>query len=98
MNDTTPRPYPPRDPSRQTPEQYAATLAMLADFKADPDIQDIVKRVEAKPETTQGHYGDYLGYLNMSGDPGIRTIFARALIDLGADVRGVSGALRVLNS
>lgn len=53
----------------------ATQQKFVDDFAADPDIQQIVKDIEAKPATTRNHYGDYGAALSkLSGGPqGCRT-------------------------
>ena len=40
-------------------EQKAKLEELIAEFAKDSDIQKLVTQIEAKPETTQHHYGDY---------------------------------------
>ena len=62
------------------------------------DVQPEVKRIEAKPATTQNHYGDYMALINVGSDRNSKVgkLIALALIQAGANKNGVNSALQVL--
>ena len=61
-----------------------------------PEVKTIVKNIEAKPETTQGHYGEYLRIL--TGLKGFNLFaMSRALVLAGASQEGLQGANMILN-
>lgn len=58
------------------------------------DLRATVRQIESGPETTQGHYGDYLSLL--SHFPTDRqNIVALALVRAGANVTGLGAAVRL---
>lgn len=65
------------------------------DFAADPDIQKMVKDIEAKPATTQHHYGDYGAALSQmaQGRRIVAQLLALAFIKAGANRTGVVNGL-----
>jgi hypothetical protein len=65
------------------------------DFAADPDIQQMVKDIEAKPATTRNHYGDYGAALSKlsGGRKIVAQLLGLAFIKAGASQQGVSDAL-----
>jgi hypothetical protein len=65
------------------------------DFAADPDIQQMVKDIEAKPATTRNHYGDYGAALSKlsGGRKIVAQLLGLAFIKAGANQQGVSDAL-----
>ena len=73
-------------------EKFVALVADLA-----KDLREHVARIEAKPETTQNHYGDYLGLIGIFDGPDgqSRQILAAALIEAGANPQGVKSALKI---
>ena len=58
------------------------------------DLKPIVRDIENSPETTQGHYGDYMAALSEAGSKANRHIVATALIVAGANVIGMKGAMQ----
>ncbi len=68
------------------------------DFAADPDIQQIVKDIEAKPATTRNHYGDYGAALSKlsGGRKVVQQLLALAFIKAGANAQGVNDALKFI--
>ena len=62
------------------------------------DFKPIVRDTEAKPETTQHHYGDYGGIISSlsKGKAGAAKIIAAALIKAGANATGVTNGLNLL--
>jgi hypothetical protein len=69
-------------------------LAVINDVAED--LRDLVTDIEAGIETTQDHYGDYLGILTTmgQGDAGFRKVIAVALLKAGANHDGVQSALK----
>ena len=67
-------------------------------FAADPDIQQIVKDIEAKPATTRNHYGDYGAALSTmcGGRKIVAQLLALAFVKAGANQQGVADALQVM--
>lgn len=67
-------------------------------FAADPDIQKIVKDIEAKPATTRNHYGDYGAALSSlsQGRRIVAQLLGLAFVKAGANAQGVADALRVM--
>jgi hypothetical protein len=67
------------------------------DFAADPDIQQIVKDIEAKPATTKNHYGDYGAALSKlsGGRKIVAQLLAMAFIKAGANATGVTNGLNL---
>jgi len=68
------------------------------DFAADPEIQQLVKDIEAKPATTRNHYGDYGAALSTlsGGRKIVAQLLGLAFVKAGANVQGVSDALTLL--
>lgn len=62
----------------------------------NPELIAYIKEVEAKSETTKGHYREYMRFI--SGFPsGMRKIIATALMQAGADIEGIQGVMMVLS-
>jgi hypothetical protein len=61
------------------------------------DLASFVEHIEAKPETTQNHYGDYGVALNSlsGGSKGKASIIALALVKAGANRDGVLNAYKL---
>lgn len=57
------------------------------------DLKDEVTAIEAMPETTRNHYGQYMRVLSLV--PGYEAFVAVALIKAGANVQGVRDALYI---
>ena len=68
------------------------------DFAADPDIQKMVKDIEAKPATTRNHYGDYGAALSQlsQGRKAVAQLLALAFVKAGGNAQGIADALRVM--
>lgn len=68
------------------------------DFAADPDIQAMVAEIEAKPETTQHHYGDYGASLSKlsQGRTVVAQLLALAFVKAGGNRLGVINGLNTL--
>jgi hypothetical protein len=62
------------------------------------DVRPEVQRIEAKPATTQNHYGDYMALLNIvsGGNSQVGKVISLALIEAGANKAGVASALKIL--
>lgn len=66
--------------------------AMVKDLAAD--LRKPVTKIEASIATTQNHYGDYLDLLTgITKDVQARKVVALALVEAGANRRGVASAL-----
>ena len=67
----------------------------IIDNLAD-ELRKGVAEIETRTSTTRGHYGTYIGLLGQFADDlGQARILAKALIQAGANERGVNDALRV---
>ena len=68
----------------------------IDEFAADPDIQQLVKGIEARPDTTRNHYGDYGAALSKlsGGRKGVAQLLGLAFVKAGANAQGVSDALK----
>ena len=78
----------------ETREKFTAAVARLA---AEPELAEIVKAIKARPETTQGHYGDYMALLSDSTGAR-RYILAGALIENGAGRGTIKTVLQIIGS
>ncbi len=78
-----------------TNEQQAKLDKLVNDLAAD--VKADVERIEAKPETTQHHYGDYGALLSTvsGGRKNVAFIVAKALIKAGAHPVGVQNGLKL---
>jgi len=64
-----------------------------------PDLKLVVHNIEhEKIRTTQNNYGDYMQVIMKLGkdDRNMRRLIGLALIEAGANIRGVDGAIRAL--
>ena len=62
----------------------------------NPEAREFVKKTYEKPETTKGHYREYLSMLsNFSGL--YRQGFIEACLNNGGEAEGIEGALMILN-
>jgi hypothetical protein len=78
-----------------TPEQKQAKLKQLVTDLAG-DLRETVAKIEAKLATTQNHYGDYMALLSsIARDKNTAKIISMALVEAGANVQGVTSAMRV---
>ena len=69
-------------------------VGLIADI-LEPEAIEAVKNIEAKVETTKGHYGDYMALL--SDFKGLyRVGFVKALERAGVSQEGIAGAVLVL--
>jgi len=77
-----------------TEQKQAKVTEMVAALK--PDLEPLVAQIEARPETTQGHYGDYMAVISdlAQGSKTMAQLVALALIESGANRRGVAAALQ----
>lgn len=72
-------------------------LALVDEFSRDQDVIDFVKKVEARSDTTRGHYADYMGFLcAFQSNRTQMLIMAAALVKAGADSQGVSDATGII--
>lgn len=79
----------------KTENKMQNAIDMLA---ADLDVIKIVEDIERKPQTTKGHYGDYMSFLAPFRERSKTTciIMGEALIKAGANAYGVQSALNLL--
>ena len=64
-----------------------------------PEIQDSVQRIEANAPITQNHYGAYLNLLTPFAQDRVKLlVMSVALGKAGANIEGVSAALRLLEN
>ena len=65
-------------------------------FSTDPDIIKMVQDIEAKPETTRNHYGDYGSALSRlsQGRKIVAQLLSLAFVKAGANAQGVADALK----
>ena len=61
-----------------------------------PEVAPLVKAIEARPETTRGHYGEYMGLLS-GMEKHIAMLTALAMIRCGANTQGVNDALHIVH-
>ena len=82
-----------------------AETKMITDMrdKMNPELESIVKAIEAKPATTRGHYGDYMSAFatiglntNSKQDRSMRNLVGLAMIMLGGNERGILDAMKVM--
>ena len=59
------------------------------------DLRDTVTRIEASPDTTKGHYGDYLAIISFAPNSISAAMSALALIHAGANRDGVLSAMKI---
>lgn len=79
-----------------TQDQKSALLAAIKEFSKDSDVIAIVKNIENSPQTTQDHYGRYLGLLSEQTKQPQRLILSSALLGAGANKAGIDSALKVI--
>jgi len=60
-------------------------------------LRPIVAKIEARPETTKAHYGDYMTILGMAKGSEARQSMSLCLLKAGANYEGVASALNLLN-
>lgn len=90
-----------------TPQEKALKIEQLIESLL-PDFRPVILEIEAKPQTTQNHYGEYLTLLTglekadifTPGKPsadkaGERRLIGDILIKAGANPQGVNDALRM---
>lgn len=70
----------------------------IESIATDQDVIAIVKGIEAGPETTQGHYADYMMLLTQYAktSKALLYVFSQALIRAGANAYGVKWAIKIL--
>ena len=61
------------------------------------DLKEDVARIEASPETTQHHYGDYGSIISSvaAGNRNVANLIGHALIKAGAHPLGVANAIKL---
>jgi RNA binding exosome subunit len=77
-------------------QQFNALKELITDMK--PELQPVVNKIEASPETTKGHYGDYMTLISGSsnGSKTAAQIIVLALIACKANEFGVNEAYKLL--
>lgn len=73
----------------------AKTQQLIDDLATD--LKQDVARIEASPETTQHHYGDYGGLISTvaNGNKAVANLIGHALIKAGANAIGVANAIKL---
>ena len=71
-------------------------IEKLSEF-LQPEADKLVKLIKAKPETTKGHYGEYLRYLSGIKDKLTQKAFYQAFLTVGAG-QGATDAYNLLNN
>lgn len=65
--------------------------------KLRPEIEPIVQAIEAKPLTTQNHYGDYMAAIaTISQDRSMRQLIGLAMLRMGGNRQGIKSAMQIL--
>ena len=79
-----------------TPEEKAAKRAELIDGLAE-DLKEMIQKIEARPMTTQNHYGDYGSLISglSKGNKVVAQIIGEACIKAGANATGVANAIKL---
>ena len=77
-----------------------AILGLVTILNEEIDLEQRVKDIGKKPETTQDHYGDYLNLITtikslVGGLVGINAI-GNALIVVGGNVQGIQSAIQAI--
>lgn len=61
------------------------------------ELEPLVRAIEAKPATTQNHYGDYMSLIaTLSQERTMRQFLGLAMIRMGANRQGVKSAMQIL--
>lgn len=74
---------------------YTAKINSMVDEMV-PTVKPLVEVIEAKPETTQYHYGDYLSLLSVGSEQWKQRIVAMAALKAGANPMGIAWAAKLL--
>ena len=76
----------------------AVQQKFVDDFAADPDIKQMVQDIEAKPATTQNHYGDYGAALSRlsQGRTIVAQLLALAFVKAGGNATGIANGLKLV--
>lgn len=78
-----------------TPDMQARLDKAMEAIK--PEIEPLVNMIEARLETTRGHYGDYMALLSTWQDDRTMAILVReCCIRCGANRQGVMDAWRIV--
>jgi hypothetical protein len=83
-----------------TPEAKTKAMQAIIAFIADdlkPEAVELVKLIEAKPETTRNHYGDYLHHLTNCPSKMVQAGWVHALRLAGANEQGLNDAINLLS-
>jgi hypothetical protein len=73
-----------------------ATQKVIRDIAADDEFKAAVAKIEARPATTQHHYGDYMGMISSlsGGNKNMAVMIALAIIEAGGHPVGVENGLK----
>ena len=83
--------------TKENQEKWNKINSYIDEFSKDPDIIEVVKRIESGIKTTQGNYGEYLQFLTpYAKSKTTLYIISRTCIKTGADDYGVSWAVKIL--
>lgn len=80
-----------------TKEQEEKLKMVIDSLASDPDIVKLVREIEARPLTTQYHYGDYGTAISALAN-GSRTtayVISQAMKKAGGSVEGIDWAVRL---
>jgi len=59
-------------------------------------LKSEIQRIESKPvKSTKDNYGEYLRFMSIGTDKAVKVIIAKALIEAGANKKGVNAALKL---
>lgn len=60
------------------------------------EVKPVVDAIEARPMTTQNHYGDYMGFLSRFDNDQSRMVMSVALLRAGGNAQGIIDAVKLL--
>lgn len=61
------------------------------------ELEPLVQAIEAKPATTQNHYGDYMSLIaTLAQDRTMRTFIGLAMLRMGGNRQGIKSAMQIL--
>lgn len=61
------------------------------------ELEPLVRAIEAKPPTTQNHYGDYMAAIaTISQDRSMRQLIGLAMLRMGGNRQGIKSAMQIL--
>ena len=62
------------------------------------ELEEMVKNVENKPETTRNRYGNYMELISFLIDAKVnKNIASKLLIKAGGNIAGVNDAMKIFN-